>query len=228
MPSRMVLLRRCSAPVVVAPCRVSCKPSARRLSGVATHQRRLLCPSGGQPFSSSTLESSERSGSGRGQAAGEKPGRHHQRMPDEQFDFMQRVISAPSPVGLEAAMTQGVIAPYFQSFGATRQRWTQHTFVGNAGTVWDTEPSGEDAEGKLTVMFCGHADKIRMQVRSISEDGKVWINSDSFLPLTLLGNHVTLFSEDPQALGSYRYLPWPPHSSTECPSPVLVHMSPHV
>jgi len=82
-------------------------------------------------------------------------------------------------------------------------------------------------------MIIGHADKIRMQVRSIGEDGKVWIDSDSFLPSTLfasfplslldsspplpsipilnhlfsmhrLGNEVILFSEDPETPGNYR------------------------
>ena len=106
-------------------------------------------------------------------------------MPDEQFDFMKRIISAPSPIGLEASMTQGIIAPEFESFGARDLGWTEHKFRGNAGTVWDTGAAG--CRYPLTVMICGHADKIRMQVRSISSDGKVWINSDSFLPLTLLG-----------------------------------------
>jgi putative aminopeptidase FrvX len=126
-------------------------------------------------------------------------------MPDEQFGFMRRIISAPSPVGLEASMTQGVIAPEFESFGAVELGWREHKFRGNAGTVWDTGPCASE-EPSLTVMICGHADKIRMQVRSISADGKVWIQSDSFLPLTLLGNQVTLFSEDPAALGTYRQL----------------------
>lgn len=103
-------------------------------------------------------------------------------------------------------MTQGVIAPEFESFGAVELGWREHKFRGNAGTVWDTGPSASE-EPSLTVMICGHADKIRMQVRSISADGKVWIQSDSFLPLTLLGNQVTLFSEDPAALGTYRQLP---------------------
>jgi hypothetical protein len=34
-----------------------------------------------------------------------------------------------------------------------------------------------------------------MQVRSVGADGRVWLDSDSFLPLTLVGNDVTLFSE---------------------------------
>ena len=134
----------------------------------------------------------------------------NQSMPDDQFDFMKRVIGAPSPVGLEASMTQGVLAPEFEAFGACRLGWHEHKFRGNAGTVWDTAgPSATLAAHKprpLTVMICGHADKIRMQVRSIGEDGKIWINSDSFLPLTLIGNNVTLFSENPALPGSYRCL----------------------
>ena len=36
-----------------------------------------------------------------------------------------------------------------------------------------------------------------MQVRHIASDGKIYIDSDSFLPGTLLGNHVHLFCDDP-------------------------------
>ena len=43
-------------------------------------------------------------------------------------------------------------------------------------------------------MIVGHTDKIRMQVRHIASDGKIYIDSDSFLPLTLVGNEVTLFT----------------------------------
>ena len=127
-------------------------------------------------------------------------------MPEEQFQFMRDILSAPSPVGLEASMTKGVIRPFFEQIGAEALGWREHAFVGNAGTVWDTAPDAAPGE-KLTVMICGHADKIRMQVRSIGSDGKIWINSDSFLPLTLIGNKVTLFSEDKESLGTYRRLP---------------------
>jgi len=122
-------------------------------------------------------------------------------MPEEQFDFMQRIISAPSPVGLESAMTLGVIKPYFDTF--MPDSWAMHQYTGNASVVWDTHPG--DTE-KFSVMIIGHADKIRMQVRNIGADGKVWINSDSFLPCTLIGHEVTLFSEDPDNPGSYRSL----------------------
>ena len=43
----------------------------------------------------------------------------------------------------------------------------------------DTDP--DDTTGKLKVMLMGHADKIRMQVRHIGSDGKIYLNSDSFL-----------------------------------------------
>jgi endoglucanase len=55
-------------------------------------------------------------------------------------------------------------------------------------------------------MFVGHADKIRLQVRSIGEDGKIWVDSDSFLPTTLIGHEVKLFSENPKKPGTYRVL----------------------
>jgi len=55
----------------------------------------------------------------------------------------------------------------------------------------------------------GHADKIRMQVRHVAKDGKIYINSDSFLPLSLIGNQVVLFTEsyaDGGCTGGYRRL----------------------
>ncbi|MEE2939304.1 MAG: peptidase M42, partial [Planctomycetota bacterium] len=64
----------------------------------------------------------------------------------------------------------------------------------NASLVADSAPGDEE---KLSVMVVGHADKIRCQVRRIGDDGKVWIDSDSFLPMTLLGNEVLVFSRDP-------------------------------
>ena len=120
-------------------------------------------------------------------------------MPDEQFTRMREILAAPSPVGLEAAMTYGVLAPYFESY--KQDGWEVRDFVGNAGIVLDTHPDETD---RFTVMVIGHADKIRMQVRHIGDDGKVWIDSDSFLPLTLLGHEVRLFSEDPDSPGDYR------------------------
>ncbi|MDZ7853543.1 MAG: M20/M25/M40 family metallo-hydrolase [Halomonas sp.] len=120
-------------------------------------------------------------------------------MPNPQFDLMRRILSAPSPVGLEAAMTYGVLKPHFESFAPAD--WQLQQFMGHAGVVLDTHPGRDDL---FKVMIIGHADKIRMQVRSISEDGKIWINTDSFLPGVLIGHEVTLFSEDPKAPGSYR------------------------
>lgn len=122
-------------------------------------------------------------------------------MPDDQFEIMRNIVGAPSPVGLESAMTLGVLKPYFDSF--MPDTWEMHQFVGNAGVVWDSHP-GEDE--RFSVMLVGHADKIRMQVRKIASDGKIHINSDSFLPCTLLGHEVTVFSEDPESPGSYRSL----------------------
>ena len=124
-----------------------------------------------------------------------------QTMPDEQFNFMRDILAAPSPVGFEAAMTMGVLAPFFEEI--KHEGWAIHQFKGNAGIVLDTHPGQDDM---LSVMIIGHADKIRMQVRSIGEDGKIWINSDSFLPNVLIGHEVSLFSQDPEKPGSWRIL----------------------
>lgn len=122
-------------------------------------------------------------------------------MSQERFELMRRVLDAPSPIGLEAAMTRGVLEPYLKSFMPSD--WAIHTFKGNAGIVLDTAPDTQDA---FTVMVIGHADKIRMQVRSIGEDGKIWVNSDSMMPATLIGHKVKLFSEDPAKPNQWRIL----------------------
>ena len=120
-------------------------------------------------------------------------------MPESQFKIMRDIIAAPSPVGLESAMTDGVLKPYIDKFAP--KAWAMHRFQGNAGVVWDTHPGKDDM---FTVMVVGHADKIRMQVRKIGNDGKIWINSDAFLPCTLIGHEVTLYSDDPQKPGNFR------------------------
>lgn len=120
-------------------------------------------------------------------------------MPESQFEWMRDIIGAPSPVGLEAAMTYGVLKPAFEAMAP--KGWKIHQFRGNAGIVLDSHPGRDDL---LSVMIIGHADKIRMQVRSIGDDGKIWIDSDSFLPMTLLAQEVSLFSEDPDEPGRYR------------------------
>ncbi len=125
----------------------------------------------------------------------------NQSMSDEQFEFMRAILGAPSPVGLEASMTHGVIVPFFEKI--KQESWGIHTFKGNASVVLDTHPGRDDM---LTVMFIGHADKIRMQVRSIGEDGKIWINSDSFIPNVLIGHEVLLFSQKPEEPGQWRVL----------------------
>jgi putative aminopeptidase FrvX len=123
-----------------------------------------------------------------------------QPMPEEQFTRMREMLAAPSPIGLEGAMTEGVIAPFLAKHCPN---WQIHRFRGNAGIVVDSKPDDPDA---FSVMVIGHADKIRMQVRSIGDDGKIWVNSDSFLPVTVIGHEVQLFSENPESPGDYRVI----------------------
>lgn len=120
-------------------------------------------------------------------------------MPSKQFERMREIIAAPSPVSYEAAMTYGVIKPYFESF--MPQDWAIHQFKGNASIVLDTHP---DDKERTSVMIVGHADKIRLQVRKIDDDGKIWINSDSFLPGSLIGHEVTLYARNPENLHEFR------------------------
>lgn len=124
-----------------------------------------------------------------------------QPMSPERFELMRQILDAPSPIGLEASMTRGVLEPLMRSY--MPDGWAIHSFKGNAGIVLDTMPEAKDA---FSVMVIGHADKIRMQVRSIGDDGKIWVNSDSMLPTTLIGHKVKLFSEDPKSPGNWRVL----------------------
>ena len=78
-------------------------------------------------------------------------------MPEDQFALMRDILGAPSPVGLEGAMTYGVIAPQFEKIAL--EGWKVHRFAGNAGIVLDTAPDDDD---KTSVMIVGHADKIRL------------------------------------------------------------------
>lgn len=130
-----------------------------------------------------------------------KPNPWDMEMSSERFELMKAILDAPSPIGLEASMTRGVLEPFMRSY--MPKDWEIHTFKGNAGIVLDSKPGDDDA---FSVMVVGHADKIRMQVRSIGDDGKIWVNSDSMLPTTLIGHKVKLFSEDPESPGSWRVI----------------------
>jgi endoglucanase len=122
-------------------------------------------------------------------------------MPAAQFEFMREILSAPSPIGLEGAMSYGVIKPFFEKIKP--KSWAIHQFKGNASIVLDTHPGNDQLP---SVMFIGHADKIRLQVRSIGSDGKIWVNCDSFLPCTLIGHEVKLFSRHAASPGGYRVI----------------------
>ena len=49
-------------------------------------------------------------------------------MADDEFELMRKILSAPSPVSLEAAMTFGVLRPYMKKFAP--EPWAFHTFRG--------------------------------------------------------------------------------------------------
>ncbi len=117
---------------------------------------------------------------------------------DKEFKLVQDLCAAPSPVGFEAAMIEKVVIPELESFMPSH--WKIHRFVGNPGLVLDTAP---DAQDVLKVMIIGHADKIRLQVRSIDKDGKIWVNTDSFLPAAIIGHRFDLVIEDKDCKGGY-------------------------
>ncbi len=120
---------------------------------------------------------------------------------EEKFDFLKEILAAPSPIGLEAAMSYGVIKPFFDEIKL--DSWKVHQFKGNAGIVLDTHP---DQPELPTVMVIGHADKIRMQVRQVGADGKIWIDSDSFIPNVLIGHEVNIFPQNPEKPGEYNVI----------------------
>ena len=122
-------------------------------------------------------------------------------MPDDQFELMRRILAAPSPIGLESAMTFGVIQPHFESF--MPGTWSRPPLPRQRRHRARLPPRRHE---RFSIMLVGHADKIRLQVRKIGSDGKIWVNSDSFLPATLIGHEVRLFSEDPEEPGRYRSL----------------------
>jgi len=122
-------------------------------------------------------------------------------MSQGQFEFMSAIVASPSPIGFEAAMSYGVIKPEFESF--MPKSWAIHQFKSSASLVFDTHPGRDDL---TSIMIVGHADKIRMQVRKIDKDGKVWINTDSFLPTTLIGHEVKVFCQDPEKTGAYKVI----------------------
>ena len=64
-------------------------------------------------------------------------------MSKKQFDFMREILAAPSPIGLEGAMSYGVIKPTFDRIKP--KSWAVQQFKGNAGIVLDTHP-GDNAK----------------------------------------------------------------------------------
>ena len=89
-------------------------------------------------------------------------------MPPVQFDWLRKVLASPSPIGFEAGMTEGVIRPWVEEW--MPESWAIRTFKGTASMVIDSDPA--DTTGKLKVMICGHADKIRMQVRARTQNNR--------------------------------------------------------
>ena len=118
-------------------------------------------------------------------------------------------------------MSYGVLKPFFEMIKP--RSWAVRQFKGNASLVLDTHP-GEDE--RTSVMIIGHADKIRMQVRSIGNDGKIWINSDSFLPTCLIGHEVQVFSRDPKKPGTYRVID--AHVLQPLYETVVLHVHPYL
>jgi len=118
------------------------------------------------------------------------------RMADDRVDLLSRIVAAPTPTNLEGAMTFGVIEPAIKAVAPSD--WSFHRLVGSASLVVKTPAR------PLSIMVVGHADKIRLQVRSVDKaSGKIYVDSDSHLPMTLLSSDVSIYSESTEALGSF-------------------------
>jgi len=95
-------------------------------------------------------------------------------------------------------MTFGVIEPAMLTWAPSS--WKFNRLIGSASLVVQTPPDNRP----LSVMVVGHADKIRLQVRSIDKaTGKIYVDSDSHLPLALLSTDVSIYSERLDELGSF-------------------------
>jgi putative aminopeptidase FrvX len=119
-----------------------------------------------------------------------------------QFRLLKKLAAAPSATGFESALTEGVAVREFESF--MPGDWQIRRFTGSASVVLDTMPNA--SRDVLTVMFVGHADKIRLQVRKIGDDGKIWVNTDSFMPAAIIGHRFNLMVEDVNRPGTYKFL----------------------
>lgn len=104
------------------------------------------------------------------------------------FQLLKNITSAPSAAGYEASMTYGVIEPYLKE---KISDIIIHKFLSSASIVAELPCSNKP---NLNIMFIVHADKIRMQVRYIDRDGKIYINADSYIASSLLGHKVTIYT----------------------------------
>lgn len=122
------------------------------------------------------------------------------------WELLKNICSYPSPTGMEGALSYGLILPYLNNVIKNKPNWKIHKFKGSAGIIIEKKPK-ITIDSNLSLMFIAHTDKIKMQVRHIDDNGKVYINSGSFLPQTLIGNEVYIYSfKKPEGLLSGGYV----------------------
>lgn len=109
-------------------------------------------------------------------------------MNDDAREFLDRLLSTPSPSGFEGE-GQAVWAEYVEGFADE----VETDAYGSAVAV----RRGTAGEGGPTIAVAGHADEIGMVVRRIDDDGFVHPASiGSPDPTTLRGQHVTVHGAD--------------------------------
>lgn len=116
---------------------------------------------------------------------------------NDQFSLLESLCNCPSAIGFEETMVESIIKPFMD---ALPYPWTAHRFKGTPGIVFDSSP---DAKPSLTIMLIAHMDKIRLQIRSIDKDGRLWMNTQSFLPASIIGHCFDLITENPRCPGRY-------------------------
>ena len=102
-------------------------------------------------------------------------------MRQESFDFLKRLLDAPSPSGFEAPAVR-VYREYIQSYADT----VTIDVMGNASATL----SGETSTPRI--MLCGHCDEIGFMVQYIDDQGFLYFSTIGGIDLHLVPGHKVL------------------------------------
>lgn len=112
-------------------------------------------------------------------------------MRQESFDFLTRLVDAPSPSGFEAPAAR-VYREYIQSYA---DRVTVDV-MGNTSATLAGETSGP------RIMLCGHCDEIGFMVQYIDEQGFIFFSAIGGIDIHLVpGHRVRIYTSGGPVLG---------------------------